>query len=73
MAPENIQFLGVFPIISQMDYVENGGKATNWTDILMQDVNMTNLASFYLFNVRYVILHKDMTSDEAFWQYESLS
>jgi len=65
IAPDNFQFLQVFPLISQMDYVVNYGEATNWRDIFLQDVNMTNLVSLHLFNVSYVILHKDFWNDVA--------
>jgi len=66
IAPTNLIFMQVFPVIGQMDYVENGEEAANWTDILLQDADMTNLNSFYFFNVKYVILHRDMSSDMAF-------
>jgi hypothetical protein len=64
----NLIFLQDFPVIGQMDFAEKGGLPTNWTDILLQEVNMTNLNSFYFFNAKYVILHKDKLSDDAFWQ-----
>ncbi len=64
--PINFEFLQAFPVISQMDNVEHGELPTDWTDIFLQDVNMTNLNSFNFFNVKYVILHKDMTNNIAF-------
>ena len=66
IAPKNLQFLQVFPLISQMDYVENGEDAATWTDIFLQDVNMTNLLSFEIFNVKFVVLHKDILDDGSF-------
>ncbi|TRZ49003.1 MAG: hypothetical protein D4S01_09370, partial [Dehalococcoidia bacterium] len=66
VAPTNLMFLQVFPVINQMDYVENGEEAAKWTDIFLQDVNMTNLNSFYIFNVGYVILHRDLLNELAF-------
>jgi hypothetical protein len=66
IAPANLQFLEFFPLISQMDRVENDGEATSRPDIFLQDMDTANLVSFYLFNVRYVILHKDMLDSTAF-------
>ena len=43
----------VFPVTNQMEYEENGGNYGNWTDILLQDLNTTNLNAFYFFNVKY--------------------
>jgi len=68
VAPTNLLFLQAFPLICQMEYVENGEDAANWTDILSQDVDITNLNSFFFFNVKYVILHRDMSNDMAFEQ-----
>ncbi len=66
IAPTNLMFTQSFPIIGQMDYAQNGKDAANWKDILLQDLDMTNLNSFYFFNVKYVILHRDMLNDFAF-------
>ena len=68
--PANLEFLQVFPVISQMSNAEQGKVFGNWTDILLQDANMTNLNAFFFFDVKYVILHRDMTSDFAFEQME---
>jgi hypothetical protein len=66
IAPANLQFLQTFPIIGQMDYIQNGGEASNWSDIILQDPNIANLNSFFFFNVGYVVLHKEMLSHSAF-------
>jgi hypothetical protein len=66
IAPADVNSLLAFPVISQMDYVGSDREAANWKDILLQDVNTTNLNSFYFFNVKYVILHRDMLNDMAF-------
>lgn len=64
--PANTEFLQVFPVINQMEYVGGDREAVNWKDIFLQDVNVSNLNSFYFFNVRYVILHRDMLNEMAF-------
>jgi hypothetical protein len=66
--PSGLIFLQDFPVTGQMDYAEKGGLPANWTDILYQEVNETNRNSFHYFNAKYVILHKDMISGDAFWQ-----
>lgn len=66
IAPANLGFLQVFPVISQMYYVGGDKEAEDWTDIFLQDVSTANLNSFYFFNVRYVVLHRDMLNDMAF-------
>jgi hypothetical protein len=66
ISPNNVQFLKVFPVINLTDRVENGEEVTNGPDIFLYNENITNLVSFQLFNVRYVILHKDMLSFVAF-------
>ena len=66
VSPRNLEFLQVFPLISQMNNAEQGKDVANWTDIFLQDVNITNLNSFFLFNVKFVILHKGMINDLAF-------
>jgi len=66
IAPANHEFLQVFPVLNQMDYVGGDKEAVDWKDIFLQDVNVSNLNSFYFFNVRYVVLHRDMLNDMAF-------
>jgi len=66
IAPTNVIFMQVFPVIGQMGYLESGEDASNWTDIFLQNVDITNLNSFYFFNVKYVILHRDLMSFGAF-------
>jgi hypothetical protein len=66
IAPENVQFLQVFPVMSQTDFVKNGGDPANWADIILQDVNTSNLLSFNLFNVKYLVLHRYLLGKMAF-------
>jgi hypothetical protein len=66
IAPSVTQFLSAFPVITQMDNVRNGGEPTDWKDIVLQDVNMSNLISFNFFNVGYVVMHKEFLSEANF-------
>lgn len=66
--PSNIKFMQVFPVINQIDHVKNGKNSTNWTDILLQDINRTNLNAFFFFDVNYIVLHRDMMESKVFEQ-----
>jgi hypothetical protein len=65
LSPANIQQVAAVPIISQTDSVVNGKGLMTPTDIILQDLNLTNLNAFQIFNVKYVILHKYLMSNAA--------
>jgi hypothetical protein len=57
---ESLRPLLAVPIVAQAGYLMTGGKLMEPTDIVLQDLNFTNLYTLQLYNVRYVILHKDL-------------
>jgi len=64
--PESFQLQQAIPIIRQTNNVLSGENLTKPTDIFLLDVNLTNLNAFQFFNIKYVILHKDLMDNATF-------
>jgi len=65
-SPENSIVLQAVPLIRQTTNVLSGEDLMKPTDIILQDVNAANLNAFYLFGVKYVVLHRDLMDDASF-------
>ena len=66
MSPQNFQLLQAIPVIRQMTNVLSREALTKPTDIIQQNINLTNINAFQFFNVKYVILHKDLMDNVTF-------
>ena len=64
--PESFQLQEAIPVIRQTNNVLSGENLTEPTDIFLLNVNLTNLNAFQFFNIKYVILHKDLMDDTTF-------
>jgi hypothetical protein len=65
-SPENVLLPQAIPVIGQTGSDLTGAGLTAPTDILLQDLNRTNLNAFQFFKIRYVILHKDLMDNVDF-------
>ena len=65
-SPENAMLQQAIPLIRQTLNVLSGENLTKATDIILQDVNLTNINSFKFFGVKYVVLHRDFMNSTCF-------
>jgi hypothetical protein len=65
-SPENFQLLRAIPLIRQTTNVLSREALTKPTDIFQQDINITNINSFQFFNVKYVVLHRNLMDNATF-------
>ncbi len=66
ISPENLLLLQAFPIIRQVNNVLIHKSLTEPTDIIQQNINLTNLNSFQFFGVKYIVLHKNFMDNSTF-------
>jgi hypothetical protein len=65
-SPENLLLLQAIPIIRQTTNVLSREDLTKPTDMIQQDINLTNTNSFLIFNVKYIVLHKSLMDNTTF-------
>jgi len=58
-SPENAMLLQAIPLIRQTTNVLSREDLRKPTDVIKQDINLTNINSFQFFNVKYIVLHKN--------------
>lgn len=62
---DSLRPLLTVPIVAQTGNLMNDHGLMEPTEIVVQDLNSTNLHALELYNVRYVILHKDLLDSNA--------
>ena len=63
---ENVQLLQAIPLIRQTNNVLCHEALMKPTDIIKQDINLTNINALNFFNIQYVVLHKNLIDNATF-------
>jgi hypothetical protein len=65
-SPENSMLQQAIPLIRQTTNVLSREDLMKPTDVIQQDLNLTNINSFQFFNVKYVVLHRNLMDNASF-------